>query len=87
MSANEIKILFNDNLTKEITASDIIISKKSETNESNMSIESVTKDENLMGAYIVKWTQNMDNQTVYVVSVLDSSQSFLSSKDTVSKIE
>lgn len=52
-----------------------------------MSIESVTKDENLMGAYIVKWTQNMDNQTVYVVSVLDSSQSFLSSKDTVSKIE
>ena len=87
MSANEIKILFNDNLTKEITASDIIISKKSETNESNMSIESVTKDENLMGAYIVKWTQNMHNQTVYVVSVLDSSQSFLSSKDTVSKIE
>lgn len=87
MSANEIKILFNDNLTKEITASDIIISKKSETNESNMSIEFVTKDENLMGAYIVKWTQNMDNQTVYVVSVLDSSQSFLSSKDTVSKIE
>lgn len=56
-------------------------------NESNMSIEFVTKDENLMGAYIVKWTQNMDNQTVYVVSVLDSSQSFLSSKDTVSKIE
>ena len=56
-------------------------------NESNMSIESVTKDENLRGAYIVKLTQNMDNQTVYVVSVLDSSQSFLSSKDTVSKIE
>ena len=35
-----------------------------------MSIESVTKDENLRGAYIVKLTQNMDNQTVYVVSVL-----------------
>ena len=52
-----------------------------------MSIESVTKDENLRGAYIVKLTQNMDNQTVYVVSVLDSSMSFLSSKDTVSKIE
>ena len=56
-------------------------------NESNMSIESVTKDENLRGAYIVKLTQNMDNQTVYVVSVLDSSQSFLYFEDTVSKIE
>ena len=87
MSANEIKILFNDNLTKEITASDIIISKKSETNESNMSIEFVTKDENLMGAYIVKWTQNMDNQTEYVVSVSGSSKSFISSNNTVSKIE
>ena len=56
-------------------------------NESNMSIESVTKDENLRGAYIVKLTQNMDNQTEYVVSVSGSSKSFISSNNTVSKIE
>ena len=56
-------------------------------NESNMSIESVTKDENLRGAYIVKLTQKMDDQTEYVVSVSGSSKSFISSNNTVSKIE
>ena len=52
-----------------------------------MSIESVTKDENLRGAYIVKLTQKMDDQTEYVVSVSGSSKSFISSNNTVSKID
>lgn len=87
MSANEIKILFYDNLTEEIAESDIIIFKKSESNEGNMSIESIRPLEDSKCAYIVKLTQKMDNQTEYVVSVSGSSKSFISSNNTVSKIE
>ena len=87
MSANEIKILFYDNLTEEIAESDIIIFKKSESNEGNMSIESIRPLEDSKCAYIVKLTQKMDDQTEYVVSVSGSSKSFISSNNTVSKIE
>lgn len=87
MSANEIKILFYDNLKEEIAESDIIILKKSESNEGNMSIESIRPLENSKCAYIVKLTQKMDDQTEYVVSVSGSSKSFISSNNTVSKIE
>lgn len=87
MSANEIKILFYDNLTEEIAESDIIIFKKSESNEGNMSIESIRPLEDSKCAYIVKLTQKMVDQTEYVVSVSGSSKSFISSNNTVSKIE
>ena len=87
MSANEIKILFYDNLTEEIAESDIIIFKKSESNEGNMSIEAIRPLEDSKCAYIVKLTQKMDDQTEYVVSVSGSSKSFISSNNTVSKIE
>lgn len=87
ISRKEIKVLFNENLSREVEVSDLIISETSETNANKLDIETITKVEDAEYEYIIKLTQDMKDNTIYIVSAFGSSASFTSANSTVSKIE